>query len=158
MASAAILVGFLKFQILNGRIGQECQTASLRQISRFELRYGAKLHRNRSTRYRYLAIFWFFKIAAAVMLNIRNFKLYGRNVRKSQLHHDATFRTMARDSIFRCFNMVSAAILNFWNAKSLTVKAVKRMGLRHRAEFCRKCSNRGEICRFFDFLKWQPPP
>jgi len=92
MASAAILVGFSKFQILNGRIGQECQTASLRQISRFELRYGAKPHRNRSTRYRYLAIFWFFKIAAAVMLNIRNFKLYGRNVRESQLHHDATFR------------------------------------------------------------------
>ena len=57
MASAAIFVGFSKFQTLNGRIGQECQTASLRQISRFELRYGAKPHRNRSTRYRYMAIF-----------------------------------------------------------------------------------------------------
>jgi len=44
--------------------------------------------------------------------------------------------------------------LKFLKYKSLTVKAVKRVGLRHRAEFRRNYSNCGEIWRFFDFSKW----
>ena len=163
MASAAILVGFSKFQIFNGRIGQECQTASLRQISRFELCYGAKPHHNRSTRYRYMAIFLFFsrwQPPSCWIFEISNFTgaMCERVNCIMMLHFVEISRTMTRDSILRCYNITSAAILNFLNVKSLTVKIVKRVGLRHRAEFCRNCSNRREICRFFDFSKWRPPP
>ena len=45
--------------------------------------------------------------------------------------------------IFRFFKMAAAAILDFENFKILTVGAVKRVDLHHRAKFHQNRSNRG---------------
>jgi len=53
--------------------------------------------------------------------------------------------------------MAAAAILDFRNFKFLTVGAVKRVELRHRAKFRGNRWNRSRdmaICRFF--LRWRP--
>jgi len=47
------------------------------------------------------------------------------------------------DTDFSIFKMAAAAILYFRNFKFLTVKAVKRVELRHRAKFHQNQSNRG---------------
>ena len=76
------------------------------------------------------------------------------------LHFVEISRTMGEIAFFdvSIWRQTPYAVLNFLNVKFLTVKAVKKVGLRHRAEFRRNCSNEGEICRFFDFSKWRPPP
>ena len=55
-------------------------------------------------------------------------------------------------AIFRFFEMAAAAILDFRNFKFLTVGAVKRVELHHRAKFCQdrsKCGLDMAISRFY---------
>jgi len=63
------------------------------------------------------------------------------------LHHAKFYESRlnrGRDmAIFRFFNMAAAAILDFENFKILTVGAVKRFDLHHRAKFRQNRSNRG---------------
>jgi len=66
-----------------------------------------------------MAIFRFFKMAAAAILDFLNFKfLTVLTVNRVELHHRAKFRQnrsyRGRDmAIFRFFKMAAAAILNF---------------------------------------------
>ena len=58
-----------------------------------ELRHYAKFYRNRSNRSRDIAIFGFFKMAAAVILDFKNFKfLTVGTIKKVELHQCAKFR------------------------------------------------------------------
>jgi len=61
---ATFHLGFYKFYIFNNRNGQECRTTSLRQIF-------VKIAR---TAVEILPIFGFFKMAVAVILDLKNFK------------------------------------------------------------------------------------
>ena len=93
-----------------------------------------------------IAIFWFFKIAAAAVLDLWNFKfLIMGTVKRVELHQCAKFRRnrVNQDvAIFRFFKMAAAAILAFWNFEFLTVGRVTSVELRHRARFRRNRSNR----------------
>ena len=97
-----------------------------------------------------MAIFQFFKMAAAAILDYCNFKFLTVGTLKSaKLHQRAKFRrnrsNRGRDMvIFRFFKMASAAMLDFSNCKFLTVGRLKRADLRRRAKFCRNRSNRGQ--------------
>jgi len=76
-----------------------------------------------------MAIFRFFKMAAAAILDFRNFKsLTVRTLKRVELRHYAKFRRnwpkRGRDiAIYRFFKMAAAAILYFKNFKFLTVGA-----------------------------------
>jgi len=73
------------------------------------------------------------------------------------MHHRAKFRQNRSNrgqdmAIFRFFKMATAAILDFWNLKFLTVGTLKRVELHRHAKFCRNRLNRGwdiVIFRFF---------
>jgi len=56
-------------------------------------------------------------------------------------------------AIFQFFKMAAAAILDFENFKFLTVGAVKRVELHHRAKFRLNRSNRGRNMAIFRFFK-----
>ena len=62
------MLEFLKFQIFNGRKGQEGRSASVCQILSKSLELG-----------RDMVIFRFFKMAAAAILDFQNLKFYVRN-------------------------------------------------------------------------------
>ena len=74
-----------------------------------------------------MAIFKFFKMAAAAILDFRNFKfLTVGTLKRVELRHRAKFRwnrpKRGRDiAIFQYFKMAAAAILDFENFKFLTV-------------------------------------
>jgi len=75
-------LGFLKFQIFNGRNLQDGGTASVCQISlkslKLQPRYG---------------VFGFLKMAAAAILDFRNFKFFTVvHVKSVELRHSAKFR------------------------------------------------------------------
>ena len=58
-----------------------------------KLRHHAKLRRNRSTRGRDMAIFRFFKMAAAAILVIENVDILGAgSLETAKVHHRAKFR------------------------------------------------------------------
>ena len=88
-----------------------------------------------------MAIFQFFKMATAAILDFENFKfLTAGAVNRVELHHRAKFRqnrlNHGRDmAIFRFFKMAAAAILDFENFKFLTVGALRRVELYHLAKF-----------------------
>ena len=87
-----------------------------------------------------MAIFRFFKMADAAILDFRNFKFLTGAVKRVELRHHAKFRynrpKRGRDiAIYRFFKMAAAAILDFRNFKFLTVGTVKRVELRHHAKF-----------------------
>ena len=97
-------VGFFKFPIF---------------IKRAELRRRAKFGRNRPKRGREMAIFRFFKIAAAAIVDFLNFKLLtvGRIKRvevrcRAKLGRNRSNRGGDR-TIFRFFMMAAAAVLHF---------------------------------------------
>ena len=83
----------------------------------------AKFCQNRLNRGRDVAIFRFFKMAKAAILNFENSKfLTAGALRRVELHHLAKFRqnrlNRGRDvAIFRFFKMAAAAILDFGNLK-----------------------------------------
>ena len=130
-----------------------------------------------------MAIFRFFKMAAAAILDFRNFKfLTVGAVKRVEMHQRAKFCqnriNRGRDmAIFRFFKMAAAAILDFENFKFLTVRAVKRVELHHRAKFRQNRTKRSrgpnyvtmpnfveigpnaaEILQFIDFSRWRLPP
>ena len=79
----------------------------------------AKFHQNWLNCGRDIAIFQFFKMAAAAILDFRNFKfLTVGAVKRVEVHQSAKFcqNRLNRDrdmAIFRFFKMATAAILDF---------------------------------------------
>ena len=127
-------------------------------VKRVELHHRARSRQNRSKRGRNMAVFKFFKMAAAAILDFWNFKfLTVGTVSRVEVHHLANFcqnrLNRGRDmAIFGFFQMAAAAILDFANFKILTVGAVKRVELHRHAKFRQNRSNRGwdiTIFRFF---------
>jgi len=107
-------------------------------------------------RCRDIAIFGFFSMAAAAILDFWNFKLVMvRTVKRVELRHRAKFNrnrwNRGRDMvIFGFFKMAAAAILDFRNFKFLTDGTVKNVELRHLVKFRRNRSNRDwDMWRFF---------
>ena len=100
--------GFLKFQFL-----------TIGTVNRVELHHRAKFRQNRSYRGRDMAIFRFFKMAAAAILYFQNFKfLTAGTVKGVEQHQRAKFRENRLNrgrntAIFRFFKMAAAAILDF---------------------------------------------
>ena len=96
-----------------------------------------------------MAIFRFFKMAAAAILDFRNFVfLTVWAVKMFKMLHHAKFGqnrlNRGRDmEIFRFFKMAAAAILDFENFKFLMVGAVMRVELHHRAKFRQNRPNCG---------------
>jgi len=131
---------FLKFQIF-----------TVRTVKKVKLHHCTKFRQNRSYRGRDMAIFGFFKMAAAVILDFRNFKFL-----TFELHHRAKFRQNSSNhgqnmAIFRFFKMADTFILDFRNFELLMVGTVKRVKLRHRAKFRWNLSNRGRDMTIFQF-------
>jgi len=85
----------------------------------FETFHHAKFGKNRFKRGRDMAIFRFFKMASAAILDFENFKfLTVGAVKRFELHHCAKFRQNRPNcgsdmAIFRFFKMAAAAILDF---------------------------------------------
>ena len=97
---------------------------------------------------RYGGFFRFFKMAAATILDFRNWKfLYdcngqeGRTASACQILAKS-LKTRLRYGHFTIFKMAAAAILDFGNFKFLMVGTVKTVKLHHHAKFRRNCSNR----------------
>ena len=90
-----------------------------------------------------MAILRCFKMAAAAILNFRNFKfLTVGAVKRVEMLQNRLNR--GRDmAIFRFFKMAAAAILDFENFKCLTVGALRRLELHHFAKFRQNRSNCG---------------
>ena len=88
----------------------------------------AKFGRNRSNPDGDMTIFRFFKMAAAAMLDLQNFKLLTvRRLKRVEMHRRAKFgRNRSKRggdmTIFRFFKMATVAILDFQNFKLLTVR------------------------------------
>jgi len=124
--------------------------------TRAELRHPAKFRWNHWYCGQDIAIFRFFKMAAAAMLDFLNYKflIVGRIISVALRHH-AKFRG---DWSHRCRDI---SILFFsrwrqppsWIFKFLTTRTVKKDKLRHCAKFCRSRSNHGGDMSFFDFPK-----
>jgi len=78
--------GFLKFLIF-----------TVATVKKVKLRHYAKFHRNRSNRGRDMAIFRFFKMAVAAILDFRNFQILTVGaVKRVDLRHRAKFAKIAR--------------------------------------------------------------
>jgi len=78
-----------------------------------------------------MAIFRFFKMAAAAILNFRNFKfLTVATTKRVEMRYSAKFRRTAAD-IWRCFKMAAAVVVDLENFTFLTVGTVKSAELRH---------------------------
>ena len=125
------------------------------RLKRAELRRYAKFGQNRSKRGRDMAIFQFYKMAAAAILDFLNFKFLtvGR-LNRAELRRHAKFGRNPSNrgqnmAIFRFFKMAAAAILDFSNFKFLTVGTLKRAELRRRAKFGRNRSKRGRDMAIF---------
>ena len=96
----------------------------------FEMPHHAKFGQNRLKRGRDMAIFQFFSMAAAAIVDFKIFKfLTVEAVKMVELRHHAKFRLnrpkRGRDiAIYRFFKMADADILDFKNFKFLTVAEV----------------------------------
>ena len=84
-----------------------------------------------------MAIFRFFNMAAAAILDFQNFKfLTAGTVKGVELHQRTKFRENRLNrgrntAIFRFFKMAAAAILDIRNFKFLTLRTVSRIDLHH---------------------------
>ena len=105
---AAILV-FQNFKLL-----------TVRRLNRVEMRRHAKFGQNRSKCGGDMAVFRFFKMAAAAILDFQNFKLLTvRRLNRVEMRRRANFgRNRSKCggdmTIFRFFKMAAAAILDFF--------------------------------------------
>ena len=61
-------------------------------------------------------------------------------------------------AILTFFKMAAAAILDFGNFKFLTVGTLKKIKCVCVPHFVKIAQNAAKIWRFFDFLRWRPPP
>ena len=87
--TAAEIWPFYDFQ--DGSV--DLQNFKFLTVKRFEMHHHAKLRQNRLNRCRDMAIFRFFKMAAAAILDFRNFKfLMVGTINRVKLHHRAKFR------------------------------------------------------------------
>ena len=110
-----------------------------------------------------MAIFRFFKMAAAAILNFKNFKIFnGRNGQEDGTAllcqiSSKSLETRPRYGVFGFFKMAAVAILNFWNFEFLTVGRVTSVKLRHRAKFVEIVRTVTEICEFqyYANLAWK---
>ena len=90
-----------------------------------------------------MAIFGFFKMAAAAILDFSNFKfLTVDRLKRVEMRHHAKFgqnrsKRGGDIAIFRFFKMAAAAILDFLNLKLLTVGRLRRAELRRHTKFGR---------------------
>ena len=128
------------------------------------MRRHVKFGQNRSNRGRDMAIFQFFKMAAAAILDLQNFKLLTvRRLNRVEVRCRAKFgRNRSKCggdmTIFRFFKMAAAAILDFQNFKLLTVGRLKSVetcdkSRVRRAKFGQNRSNRGGDMAIFEFSK-----
>jgi len=111
-----------------------------------------------------MAIFRFFKIAAAAMLDFWNYKVLtvGRII-SAELRHHAKFRGDWSNS---CRDISIFDFSRWWQPQSwifkilfVTIRTVKKDELRHCAKFCWNRSNHGVgDMSVFDFSRWRPPP
>ena len=143
MAAAAIL-NFENFKFL-----------TVGAVQRVELHHCAEFRQNRPNCSWDMAIFRFFKMAVAAILDIWNLTVVA--VKMFEMLHHAKFGQNQLNrgwdmAIIRFFKMAAVAILDFENFKFLTVRAVKRVELHHRAKFRQnrpKCGWDITIFRFF---------
>ena len=102
-----------------------------------------------------MAIFRFFKMAAAAILDFQNFKsLTTETVNGVDLQQRVKFRENRLNrgrnmAIFRFFKMAAAAILDFQYFKFLTAGTVKGVELHQRAKFRENQLNRGQNMAIF---------
>jgi len=95
-------------------------------------------------------------------LKLRNFIGYlggeGRDASARQISSNRSFRC-ADIAIFRFFKMAAATILDCRICKILKADAVSRSRAITVANFAKKIRRSiAEILRFFEFLRWPPPP
>ena len=106
-----------------------------------------------------MAIFRFFKMAAAAILDFSNFKfLTVGQLKRAELLRCTKFgrnrSKRGRDmAIFQFYKMAAGAILDVSNFKFLTVGTLKRAELRRHAKFGRNRSNRGRDMAIFRFFQ-----
>ena len=102
---AAAILDFFRSQICNGPNSHESRTASLRQISLKSLKL-----------WPFMAIFRFFKMAAAAMLDFWNYKVFtvGRIISVKLCHH-AKFRG---DWSSSCWNISILDFSRWWQPQS----------------------------------------
>jgi len=103
----------------------------------------------------------FFKMAAAVILDFKNFNCRTRQEgRTTSLCQISTKSLQSRPTCgdYLLFKMAAAAIFDFWNFSFLTIGTAKKVDLCHQAKFRRNRLNCGEIWWFFDFFSWRLPP
>jgi len=128
------------------------------------MHHRAKLRQSRLNHGRDMAIFQFFKMAAAAILDFWNLKFLTVGMHNLvELHHRTKFRQNRSIrgwdmAIFQFFKMAATAILDFWNLKFLTVGTPKRVELHHRTKFRRNRANRGWDKAIFRFSRWRLPP
>jgi len=133
------------FNILNGQEGWKASSCQiLSKLLKTQPRHG---------------VCSIFKVAAATILDFRNFKfLTVGTVKRVRLHSCAKFCQNCSNcswgmAIIRFFKMAAAAILDFQNFQFLMVAAVKRAEVHHLVKFCRNCLNHSRDMAIFRFLK-----
>jgi len=103
-----------------------------------------------------MAIFRFFKMAAAAILDFQNFKfLTAGMVKGSNCTSTPNFVKIGSTAakIWRFFKMAAAAILDFRNFTFLTLGTVNRVELHHHAKFRQNRSYRDRDMAIFRFFK-----
>jgi len=121
-----------------------------------------KFHPNLSISCGDFKIFWFFKMAAAAILDCGVHKIsIADSGQMAQMHHFAKFREnwsfhCGDVAIFRIFNMTTTAILDFWNREILL--AIRWWGLRRIIvpNFVKIGQSVAKILWFFDFYHATP--
>jgi len=114
---------------------------TVQAVKRVELRHHAKFRLNRLKRGQGIAIYRFFKMAAAAILDLKKNQIFngrggleGRTASSCQISSKSV-KPWPKYGAFRFFKMAVAAILDFRNFKFLTVGTVKGVELRHYAKF-----------------------
>ena len=133
-------------------------------VTRTELRHPTKHFWNGWNCGRDMAIFRFFQMAAAAMLEFWNYKFLtvGRVI-SVKLRHNAKFRINRSN---RCQDISIFDFSRWWQPpccifevlKFIMIGTVKKDGLRHCAKFCRNRSNHGGDMSVFEFPRWRRRP
>ena len=130
---------FSKFQFFNDRNGQESRTASSRQIS-------SKLFKRRLT----YCYFQFFKMTAAVILDVKNFTfLTVGTVTTFEIHHRSKFR---HNRLNRWRDMAIFDLI------FLTVGRSRGSDCINMPNFVEITQTAADVWPFFNFSRWRPPP
>jgi len=137
MAAAAIL-DFWNLKVL-----------TVGTVKSVELRHRAKLRWNRPKRGRAIAIYRFFKMAAAANMYFWNFKFLTVEMLNRAKFLQKRYNRGRNMAILQFFKMAAAAILDFWNFNVLTVGTVNSVELYvTMPNFVEIARNAAEICKF----------